>query len=208
MSRLWDMEKLILCVKLTKGQSMSQKVNVLLILGWVSAMKPAVASHSMTISCVSISWHQQPGKYTLLLGGRGWTYILIWTSWIQTQFQCGQTYKLFNERKRHTINNCDLCNKCSPRGVDKLLWNPVREIGTLYRRDFKNRKCDIWARLKEAWEFAWWRKAKDILGRGDYRHKNMDQKDTANLGNSNKSGGMWQVENKAEESFVLIFFST
>lgn len=37
--------------------------------------------------------------------------------------------------------------------------------------------------MKEAWEFAWWRKGKDILGRGDYRHKNMDQKDNAiNLG--------------------------
>lgn len=57
-------------------------------------------------------------------------------------------------------------------------------------------------------EFAWWRKGKDILGRGDYRHKNMDQKDIANLGNSNKSGGMEQVENKAKKSFVLICFNT
>ena len=36
---------------------MSQKVNLLLILGCVSAVKPKTASDSVTISCASVSWH-------------------------------------------------------------------------------------------------------------------------------------------------------
>lgn len=62
--------------------------------------------------------------------------------------------------------------------------------------------------MKETWEFAWWRKGKDVLGRGDYGHKDIDQQDTASLGNSNKSRGMAQVENRAKKSFVLICFNT
>lgn len=62
--------------------------------------------------------------------------------------------------------------------------------------------------MKETWEFAWWRKGKEVVGRGDSRHKNIDQQDPASLGNSSKSSGMAQVENKAKKSFVLIGFNT
>lgn len=160
MSRHWDMEKLICCVKLTKGQSMSQKVNVPLTWGWVSTMKPTIASHSMTISCVSISWYQQPGKHTLFLGSRGWTYILYRHPQHKHSCNLAKTTNCLMKEKDTQSSNCNLCDKCSPRGVDKLLWDPAREIWTLYRRDFKNRKCDIWARLKEAWSLLGGEKGK------------------------------------------------